>query len=102
VKRYSDVKNVDDLPDRDSMQKNDEKGGRSNSEKNPRSEQAIWRKKVLNISCDTIRKRLLIHKVKFQSTASKKPLLSKKYVEKRFTWAKENLDRDWDKVIFFG
>jgi len=29
-----------------------------------------------------------------------KKLLSKKHVEKRFTWAKENLDRDWDKVIF--
>jgi len=64
-----------------------------------RGGKAILRKKGLNISCDTIRRRLLAHEVKFRSTV-KKPLLSKKHVEKRFTWAKENLDCDWDKVIF--
>jgi len=48
---------------------------------------------TLKLSCDTIRTRLLAHKVKFRNIM-KQPLLSKKHVEKRFTWAKENLDRD--------
>jgi len=74
-------------------------------EKNPRLSlhggQAILRKKSLNMLCDTIRRHLLVHKVKFRSTV-KKPLLSKKHVEKRFTWAKENLDRNWGQGNIFG
>lgn len=66
-------------------------------EKNPRlslrDRQAILRKKGLNVSCDTIRRCLLTHDMKFRSTV-KKPLLSEKHVEKRLAWAKENLDRD--------
>jgi len=57
-------------------------------EKSPRLSlrggQAILRKKRLNISCDTIRRRLLdmfTHEVKFRSTM-KKPLLFKKCVKK--------------------
>lgn len=106
VKRYSDVKNVDDLPDRGSAQVTTKKEDRvilRIFEKNPglslRGGQAVLRKKGLNVSCDTIRRCLPAHEVKLRSTL-KKPLLSKKHVEKRLTWAKENLDRDWDNVIF--
>jgi len=44
-----------------------------------RDGQAILRKKYLDISCDTIRRRLLAHEVKFRSTV-KKLLLSKKHL----------------------
>lgn len=37
--------------------------------------------------------------MKFRSTV-KNPLLSEKHVKKRLTWAKENLDRDRDNIIF--
>jgi len=66
-------------------------------EKNPRLSlrggQAVLRKKNLDISCDTIRRRLLAYEMKFRSTM-KKSLPSKKHVKKRFTWAKENLNCD--------
>lgn len=72
-------------------------------EKNPllslRGGQGILRKRGLNVCCDTIRRRLLANNVKFRSTI-KKPVLSKKHVEKRLSWAKENLDRDGNNVIF--
>jgi len=106
VKRYSEVKNVDDLPDRGSVQKTTKKEDKMILrlfEKNPclslRGGQAVLFKKGLKISCDTIRRRLLAHKVKFRSTITK-PLLSEKHVEKRLAWAKENLNRYWDNVIF--
>jgi len=89
VKRSSDVKNVDDCG---SVQKTTKKEDRvilQVFEKNPlslRGGQAVLRKKDLNISRDTIRKRLLTHEVKFRSIV-KKPLLSKKHVEKRFICA---------------
>jgi len=44
-------------------------------------------------------RKFLVPEVKFQSVV-KKPPLPKKHVKKKFTWAKENLDRNWDKVIF--
>jgi len=85
VKHYSDV---NDLPDRNSVQKPMKKENRvilRVFEKNPRLSlrggQAILRKKSLNISCDTIRRLLLAHEVKFQNIM-KKPLLSKKHVKK--------------------
>lgn len=106
VKRYSEVKNVDDLPDRGSVQKTTKKEDKMILrvfEKNPclslRGGQAVLLKKGLNISCYTIRRRLLAYKVKFRSTITK-PLLSEKHVEKRLAWAKGNLDRYWDNVIF--
>lgn len=74
VKRYSDVKNVDNRPDCGSTQvttKKEDKVILWILEKNPglslRGGQAILRKKGLNVSCDTIRKRLLPHEVKFRS-----------------------------------
>lgn len=106
VKRYLEVKNVDDLPDRGFTPKTTKKEDKmilkvfeKNSSLSLRGGQAILQRKGLNISCDTIRKRLLAHEVKFRSTINK-PLLSKKHVEKRLSWAIENLDRDWDNIIF--
>ncbi|XP_020296123.1 uncharacterized protein LOC109861050 [Pseudomyrmex gracilis] len=100
VKRYSEVENVDDLENRGSAQKTTKREDNmilqvfeKNSQLSLRRGQAILRKKGLNVSCKTIRKRLLAHEVKFCSTI-KKPLLTEKHVEKRFIWAKENLDRD--------
>lgn len=106
AKRYSEVKNVNDLPNRGSMQKTTKKEDRmilrvfeKNSCLSLRGGQAVLRKKGLNVLCDTIRRRLLAHEVKFRSTI-KKPLLFEKHIKKRLTWAKENLDRDWNNVIF--
>lgn len=106
VKRYSEVKNVDDLPNRGSTQKTTKKEDKmilrvfeKNSRLSLRGGQAVLLKKGLDVSCDTIRRRLLAHDVKFRSVI-KKPLLSENHVKKRLTWAQENLDRDWDNVIF--
>jgi len=99
MKRYSDVKNVNELPNRDSVQKTkkDKMILDRVFEKNPRllshGDQVVLRKKSLNISCNTIKRRLAAHEVKFHSTV-KKPLLPKKHIKKRFIWAKENLDSD--------
>jgi len=71
VKRYSNVKNVDNLPDHGSMQKMTKKKNRvieKNLRLSLRGGQAVLRKKNLNISCDTIRRRLLAYEMKFLST----------------------------------
>ena len=47
----------------------------------------------LNVSLNTIRKRLQENNVKHSSTL-KKPLLSEKLIEKRCQWANENINRD--------
>lgn len=106
VKRYLEVKNVDDLPNRGTKSKTtktEDKLILREFEKNPRlslrSGQAVLCRKGLKLSCDTIRRRLLANNVKFRSTI-KKPLLSEKHVTKRLAWANENLNRDWDNVIF--
>jgi len=66
VKRYSDVKNIDGQW----FCAKNEKGGQNdftafekNSRLSLRSGQVILRKKSLNISCDTIRRRLLAHEI---------------------------------------
>lgn len=106
VKRYAAVKNVDDLPDRGSLQKTSKKEDKlilAVFEKNPllslRGGQSILRKKGVHVSCDLIRRRLMAHDVKYRSTV-KKPLLSEKHVQNRLAWANEHLDRDWDNIIF--
>lgn len=106
VNRYLEVKNVDDLPGRGSTQKTTNKEDKlilrmfaNNTRLSLRGGQAALKKKGLNISCDTIRRRLRAHNVKYRSTL-KKPLLSEKHVEKRISWAQENMDRDWDNIIF--
>lgn len=51
------------------------------------------------MSLNTIRNRLAESEVKYRSTI-KKPLLSETHIKKRMAWAQENLDRDWDHVVF--
>lgn len=106
VKRYLEVGNVDDLPERGlariTTTKEDKMILRLFQDKpglSLRFAQMKLRKKGINVSLNTIRSRLHEKNVSFRSTL-KKPLLSEKHVEKRLAWAKENLDRDWDNVIF--
>ncbi|KAL1492519.1 hypothetical protein ABEB36_010760 [Hypothenemus hampei] len=89
VKRYSVVKNVDDLPDRGSLQKTSKKEDRlilAVFERNPslslRGGQSTLRKKGVQVSCDLKRRRLMANDVKYRSTV-KKPLLSEKHVANR-------------------
>ncbi|XP_033223555.1 tigger transposable element-derived protein 4-like [Belonocnema kinseyi] len=60
---------------------------------------AKLKKKGHDISHETIRTYLHANDVKCRPTM-KKPLLGEKHIEKRLTWAQENVDRDWDEVIF--
>lgn len=106
VKRYIEVGNVDDLPERGSSQVTTEKQDRAilrlfqnNSALSLRSAQVKLRQKGLDISLNTIRSRLHANNLSFRATL-KKPLLSEKHVQKRLNWANENLVRDWDNVIF--
>lgn len=62
------------------------------------SGQEQLKKKGLNISLDTIKRRLFVNRVKYRSTV-KKPLLSEKHIEKRPHWTYENKDRDWVTII---
>jgi len=104
VKRYLEVGNVDDLPerglDRVTTTKEDKMILRLFQDKpglSLRCAQIKLRNKEIYVSLNTIRSRLREKNMSFRSTL-KKPLLSEKHVEKRL--AKENLDRDWDSVIF--
>lgn len=106
VKRYLDVGNVDDLPERGSSRvttKNQNRAIVRLFQDNPglslRSAQSKLRQKGIDLSLNTIRSRLRENELSFRSTL-KKPLLSQKHVQKRLNWAKENLDRDWGNVIF--
>lgn len=62
------------------------------------SKKKLWQKGV-RVSINTIRRRLEEFDVKNRSTQYK-PLLTEKHIEKRLTWANENLDRDWSNVVF--
>ncbi|XP_018398950.1 PREDICTED: uncharacterized protein LOC108776745 [Cyphomyrmex costatus] len=106
VKRYKEVKNVDDYPNRGSVgvvSEKDEKVICTLFSKNPtlslREGAQELSKKGLIISHETIRKYLHTNSLKFRGTLQK-PMLSEKHVEKRLEWAREHLDRDWDNVVF--
>lgn len=106
IQRYKVAKNVDDLPERGSIgkvDKKDEKKIVNLFSRNPaltlRQGQAKLKSKGLDISYETIRTHLRAHDLKFRNTM-KKPLLTEKHVTKRLAWAHENIDRDFDNVIF--
>jgi len=108
VKRYSDVKNIDDLPNRGSTSKKTMKKEDKMIlwfEKNPclpsRGGQAVLRKKGLNISCDTTRRHLLTHEAKFRSTV-KKLLLPKKHIKKKIHLGERIFRLRRDKVMFLN
>jgi len=104
VKRYSDVKDINDLPDR---AKNDEKGGQTDftgvweESSFIIGRQAVLRKKSLNILCDTIRRRLLVHEAKFRNTV-KKLLLTKKIRQKKIHLSERNFGLRFKQGNFFG
>jgi len=105
VQRYLEVGNVNDLPERGLF--------RATTTKEDKAILRLFqdklgillccpqklRKKGIPVSLNTIRSRLREENVSFRLTL-KKPLLSEKHVERRLAWAKENLNRDWDNVIF--
>ncbi|CAK9834333.1 hypothetical protein ANTRET_LOCUS10879 [Anthophora retusa] len=107
VMRYESTKIVDDLPDGGVKRKFSEKDDKriltlfsKNLGLLLRQGQMKLEEKGLNISLDTIQRHLQAHDVKWRS-AIKKPLLTEKHVKARFAWAKENINRNWSKVIFF-
>lgn len=106
VQRYKVAKNVDDLPERGSIGKVDKKDEErivNLFSRNPgltlRQGQAKLKAKGLDISYETIRTHLCTHDLKWRNTI-KKPLLTEKHVTKRLAWAHENIDRDFENVIF--
>lgn len=106
VKRYLEVRNVDDLPERGLARVTTEKQDKAIVrlfEANPnltlRQAQVKLRQKGIEVGTNTIRRRLREKSMLFRSTL-KKPLLSEKHTSKRLAWAQENLDWNWDNVIF--
>lgn len=106
VTRYKSFKNVDDFQERGSIGKVTPKVEKmiiNLFSRNPtltlRQAQVKLKKKGYNVSHVTIRSHLRAHDVKYRATL-KKPLLSENHVTKRLAWAKKNLHRDWDNVIF--
>jgi len=106
IQRYKVAKNVDDLPERGSIGKVDKKDEKKivnlflrNPSLTLRQGQAKLKSKGLDISHETIRTHLRAHNLKFRPTM-KKPLLTEKHVTNRLAWAHENIDRDFDNVIF--
>lgn len=107
IQRYKVAKNVDDLPERGSKGKVDNKDEKKIVNlftRNPaltlRQGQAKLKQKGLDISYVTIRSYLHAHGMKYRSTIKKKPLLTEKHVTKRIAWARANIGRDFSNVIF--
>ena len=106
LKRFEETKTVDDLPERGVKRKTTDKEEKqivnmfsSNPGLSLRQGQARLKKKGLRISCETIRSRLRAHNLKYRS-AINKPLLTENHVEKRNAWARANIDRNWNNVVF--
>lgn len=104
VKRYLEIENIDDLPEkglaRVTTTKEDKAILRLFQDKpnlSLRCAQMKLRKKGIYVSLNTIRSRL---REKNVFSIKKKSLLLEKHVEKRLAWAKENLNWDWDNIIF--
>ncbi|GAB1862215.1 Mos1 transposase HTH domain-containing protein [Camponotus japonicus] len=97
VKRYNDMKNVDDLPERGtrrSTSKENDKAILKIFAKNPgcslRKAKLILSKKGVEVSLNIIRRRLRDANYMWRCTKLK-PFLSEKHVEKRLLWASTEL-----------
>jgi hypothetical protein len=106
VQRFSEEKNVDNLPGQGRARATTKKQDRMIRrlfERYPtmtlRQAKIRLAKKGVIVCTNTIKQRLSEFNVKYRSTTIK-PLLSPKHKEKRLSWATENTDRDWTKVIF--
>lgn len=103
MKRYNDVKNVDDLPARVAQRQK-----RTTSDFKDLCEeswvfftksQVTFIEKSVEVSLNTIRRRLRDANYGWRCTKLK-PFLSDKHVEKRLLWARANIDHDFSNVIF--
>ena len=107
VERYRDTKTIDDQPGKGET--------RATSSKENKMIIALFKRnltlrlcetkaklaeKGLNISINTIRRKLAEPKVEYRPTRQK-PLLSEVHMEKRLAWATENVNRDWSNVLFW-
>lgn len=104
VKRYNDVKNVDNLPERSMRRSTSEKNDKAILKifaKNPRC--FLWKaklsKKDIEVSLkNTIRRRL--RDANYGWRCKVKTIFERQHVEKRLLWARANTDRDFSNIIF--
>ena len=106
VERYRHTKIVDDLPGKGETRATSSKEDKmivALLKRNPtlrlREATAKLAEKGLDVSINTIRRRLAEAKVQYRHTREK-PLLSEVHMEKHLAWATENVDRDWSNVLF--
>lgn len=106
VKRYESHQNVDDFDERGLKRSTSQKQDKiivQLFKKKPtlrlRQARNLLANKGIDVSINTIQRRLQEANVKYRPTISK-PLLSQRHVEKRKAWAEENKDRDWTNVVF--
>lgn len=106
IEQYKREQNVNDQPNvkpnRASTSKEDKRIVEV-FDKNPglslRAGEERLRRSKINVSRETLRRRLHENALKYRSTM-KKPLLSQVHIEKRMQWATENLTTDWNSVIY--
>jgi transposase len=106
IKKWNETRDLNDLPKsgrkRITTLKQDKKISEL-AKKNSDITAAKIKQKIekydVNISVNTIRRRLNESGAKYANQLSK-PLLTEKHMKKRLQWAKKNKDFDWDKVIF--
>lgn len=106
TQQYKREKNVNDQPNikpnRASTSKEDKRIVKV-FEENPglslRQGVERLRRSNINVSRETLRKRLHEKTLKYRSTI-KKPLLTPLHIEKRLRWATENLTTNWSQVIY--
>lgn len=106
VEQYKRENNVNDQPNvkpnRATTSKEDQRIAKV-FEQNPglslRQGAERLRRSKINVSRETLRKRLRKMSLKYRSTM-KKPLLTQEHIEKRMQWATENLTTDWNSVIY--
>lgn len=106
VNRYKTHKNVDDLPNRGTKRATLNRMDRAIInifQKNPnltlKQGQQRLAKRNISVSIATIRRRLHENNIQWRNVRTK-PLLKEQHVGKRLQWARENMTRDWQNVIF--
>lgn len=106
VTQYKSLKHVDDLPNREKTRALTSKQEKtilqlfeSNLTLRLREAKVKLARKEIKVSINTIRQRLHKAKVLYRSTSSK-PLLLEAHMQKRMSWAIENINRGWSNVIF--
>lgn len=106
VARYTTNSNIDDLPGRGLKRGTlcrQDKVIINLFKRKPtltlKQAQQILSKRNIKVSIMTIHRRLRENNINWQSVIAK-PLLSERHVSKRLLWARKNLERDWNNIIF--